>query len=135
MKMQFLSSTIPALMIAWSTMSLTALAQGPLPARYTPARPTISPYFAYSAINTTGLPNYYTYVQPFQQTQYTTAARRDLVAPNSYDSRVSLTERSIEELLDRRLSQRLTTGGGAPATAATFQNYSHFYPRPTAGRR
>ena len=107
------------------------------PSHYVPARPTISPYFAYSAINTTGLPNYYTYIQPLQQqTQLALAAQADPRQTLGYDNRIAFTERSLGEALDRQLRQRSTTGAGAPATAATFQDYGHFYPSmPKGGRR
>ena len=114
-----------------------AFAQGTLPSHYIPVRPTISPYFAYSAINTTGLPNYYTYIQPLQQQALIGQRVQQQIRASSStaDNRVTLNERTFGEMLDRHLQQRLTTGGGAPATAATYQNYSHYYQRPGSGRR
>ena len=105
------------------------------PSHFVPARPTISPYFAYSAVNTTGLPNYYTYIQPLQQHTQIAAAFTDPRVSLGYENRAVLTERSIAELLDRQLRQRVTTGGGAPSTAATFQTYSHYYPTANPVRR
>ncbi len=135
MKLRYL--LLPSLILL-SLLLDNAHGQGRLPSQYVPARPTISPYFAYSAINTTGLPNYYTYIQPLQQqSQLGYLALPASRAPLAYDGRMTLTESSLSELLDRQLRQRLTTGGGAPATASTFQNYSHFYPSlaPSPGRR
>jgi hypothetical protein len=103
------------------------------PAHYYPVRPPISPYFAYSAINTTGLPNYYTYIRPAQQqAQYAMMAEQ--ANRMSAATRVVLTEQSVGEMVQRQLMERQTTGYGAPAVAATFQDLSHFYPTTSQAR-
>ena len=42
-------------------------AQAQRPAHYYPSRPTFSPYLLYNQVNLTGIPNYYTFVQPATQ--------------------------------------------------------------------
>jgi hypothetical protein len=105
-----------------------------LPAHYYPVKPPMSPYFAYSAFNTTGLPNYYTYVRPaLQEQQYMRMAEQASRAA-MVSSRIVLSEQAVGEIVQRTLMERQTTGYGAPAVAATFQDLSNFYPRAAPAR-
>jgi hypothetical protein len=106
--------------------SATAWAQRP--AHYYPLHAPLSPYLYYSAINTTGLPNYYTYIRPAQRFQsYLERRPTDLAR---LETRVRLDESRVAEMIQRHLEVRETTGLGAPATPATFMDYSHYFSRP-----
>jgi hypothetical protein len=103
------------------------------PAHYYPLRQPISPYLFYSAINTTGLPNYYTYVQP--RLQFQTFLERTRLLTGRFDDRNRLGEIRLSPTPPTRvLEVRETTGYGAPALPGTFMEYSHYY-SITPGRR
>jgi hypothetical protein len=114
--------------------SATVVSAQQRPARYTPARPTISPYLNLLRRDTGPVPNYFTLVRPeFQQR----AINQQQQAINELQRQDLLNqEQSLQQLQDSALrlrdpSMRSTgTGGG-------FMNFSHYYtsPRPTIGRR
>lgn len=111
----------------------SGVAMAQRPAHYVPVKPPISPYFMYSEINTTGLPNYYTYLLPAQQ-------YRNFVSktdPNfaRFEERITLAGDRVEQLIERQLELRQTTGVGAPAAPATFMELSHFYNKPVGRKR
>lgn len=114
-------------------LGLSSEASAQRPAHYRPIRPPFSRYFGYSAFNTTGIPNYYLYVRPAQQydaLQYQTFLEHE--RPETFEaagSRTTLDENRVRDIFDRQLELRGTTGVGAPAQAASYQNYSHFYPK------
>ena len=89
--------------------------------RYTPQRPTISPYLNLLRNDNGILPNYYSLVRP-------------QLSQQSFDNRILSTSRSQARAV-RRLSElsELATAGQT-GTASTFgnishfQNRSHFYP-------
>ena len=101
------------------------------PAHYYPARPTFSTYLLYRQINTTGIPNYYSYVRP--ETQYRDYLSRSQARSNSSRQTLSV-EGEVSRILDSQLRQRASTGIGQPSIPARFNDTSHFY-APTRPRR
>jgi hypothetical protein len=107
--------------------SSVASAQYPQQPRYTPARPTVSPYLNLLRRDAGPVPNYYSLVRPQLQQQ----AINQQVSTNLLQQ-----EQNIGQLQDATLrlkasSMRATgTGGG-------FMNFSHYYntTRPAIGRR
>jgi hypothetical protein len=99
---------------------------------YSPVRPPISPYLYYSAINTTGLPNYFTYVRPAIQFQAFTQRR---AFDARLETRVRMDDERVTGIVERQLRLRETTGLGAPAVAGTFMDFSHYYPPSGVVRR
>jgi hypothetical protein len=132
---QFQFRVVASTLFLLFASSASAWAQYPRPSHYYPARPPISPYFGYAQINTTGIPNYYTYVRPAQEQAalYTRTYSRN----NAFYTppRTGVNESLIADMVVDRLNVRETTGIGAPSTAATFQDRMHFYPAPVTGRR
>lgn len=120
--------SILAAVLAAMLMSLsvsTAAAQQP--AHFYPARPKFSNYLLYQQFNATGIPNYYTFVQPAERFQ---RALSQAEAPRQR-AQVPLTlEQEVAAVLDAQLSQRLTTGVGRPAVPAQFNQTSHYYRIP-----
>lgn len=103
------------------------------PNHFTPARQTFSPYLLYNQVNSTGIPNYYTYVQP--ATQF-----RDFVNQIPPETRRAprqplVNERAVARILDQQLRERATTGIGAASVPASFGNRSHYYTAPRRARR
>ena len=99
---------------------------------YQPARPTFSPYFSYFQVNTTGLPNYQTFIAPerriraqFQQEQ----ARIRSVEQTGIRLQRDVTRLAVGGLV------RQTDATRRVVPAATFLNYSGFYPQQQAARR
>ncbi|MGE0756004.1 MAG: hypothetical protein AB7F89_19980 [Pirellulaceae bacterium] len=106
---------------------------GQRPAHYAPSRPVLSPYFFYSAINTTGLPNYYTYVRP--AIQFEAFLQRSNVMAGRADTRSRLTDGEVTSIVERQLRLRETTGAGAPALPGNYMDLSHFYGTSATGTR
>lgn len=127
-KIQLVSFGVVALLMA--AMAEESHAQRP--AHFYPARPTFSSYLLYRQFNGTGIPNYYQYVRP-------ETAFRDYVTRNPpilSDRRQTLTvEDRVDQVLDSKLRQRLTTGIGSPSVPGQFNNTGHFYQRPAPRRR
>jgi len=97
------------------------------PAHYYPARPKFSNFLLYQQFNATGIPNYYTFVQPAQQYEQVLSRART----SQLRTRVPLTvEQEVAAALDAQLKQRLSTGIGRPAIPAQFNETSHFYQIP-----
>jgi hypothetical protein len=120
-------------LVAGSVMAMAASqAQAQRPAHYYPARPTFSPYFLYRQVNTTGIPNYYSFVEPAKQyrdfmvRRPTTARRTESLIGDS---------KTVARLIERELRERPSTGIGAAAVPARYGDYGHFYSTPTPGRR
>ncbi|MCX7396074.1 MAG: hypothetical protein NT138_00175 [Planctomycetales bacterium] len=84
--------------------------------RYTPQRPTISPYLNLLRNDNGSLPNYFSLVRP-QQNQ------RNL--DNQILSTTRSQARQVQELNDLAAGG---TSGGATGSAGTYRNLSHFYP-------
>lgn len=105
-------------------------AQAQRPTHYYPARPTFSPYLLYGQLNTTGVPNYYSYVRP--SVQFRDYLQRP--APQGDPRTQVLTQDRLETALENQLRQRPTTGIGQPNVPARFMESSHFYPQPTYRR-
>ncbi len=108
-------------------------AQAQRPAHYYPSRPTFSPYLLYRQLNLTGIPNYYSYVQP--ATQYRDFLIRGQTRPAAARRESLIGAREIANMVERRLEQRPSTGIGAPAIPARYGDYSHYYNAPAAGAR
>ena len=89
---------------------------------YSPARPTLSPYFGFFQVNTTPLPNYQALVRPRQDIERT--FQREGVRINRLERQIQLRDTSGTRDLLRLLPQDT----GAPARAATFMNVNDFYP-------
>ncbi len=102
------------------------------PAHYYPARPTFSTYLLYRQLNSTGIPNYYSYVRP--ATQYRDFLTRSEARDNSSRQTLSL-EGEVARVLDSQLRQRATTGIGQPSVPARFNDTTHFYTQPATRRR
>ncbi len=89
--------------------------------RYTPQRPTISPYLNLLRNDSGPLPNYYSLVRPQLNQQ-------------SFDNRILSTTRA-QELQVRKLNEVTdaaaagpTGTGGTFGNLSQFRNRSHFYP-------
>ena len=105
---------------------------------YYPSRPTLSPYFGYFQVNTTGLPNYQAIVRPQFQLdrgfqQISSGVRREGERINTLERQVRL--RTSTDADAGTLVRQRTAGPVAPARAGTFMNYSSFYPNQTPLRR
>lgn len=133
MSIQTLRRAFFAAVIAVASFGYEQAAMAQSSAQYIPPRPAISPYFAYSAVNTTGLPNYYTYIRPAQQAR--TFFEKEQANRARDEARLILDERRLDDLSQRRVDQRSTTGTGTTAVAGAFQQYSHYYPNPAVVRR
>ena len=97
--------------------SSQAMSQSPQrPSRYTPSRPTISPWLYLPRGGTGGLPSYYAWVRPQFDMQ-----RREQFVDNEI--------RYVEGQMLRQPQK----GTGSPSTAATYFNYGHFYPQSAGG--
>ena len=106
------------------------------PAHYFPLHQPLSPYLYYSAINTTGLPNYYTYIRP--QTQFRAFLERRVsenLRGGETGGRIRLDENRVAEIVARQLEVRETTGLGATALHGTYMDYSHYFSQPATRRR
>jgi hypothetical protein len=95
-------------------------------ARYTPARPTISPYLNLLRPDDAILPNYYTFVRPELQTE-TVRAQQALVN-RQQQSMLFQQQNEIDQVvggstLRTRVAQVRPTG-----TASGFMNTSHYFP-------
>lgn len=91
--------------------------------RYTPSRPTLSPYLNLTTPNRGVLPNYFSLVRPLQ-------------TQRSIDTRLTAAAQAQARTI-RNLSQ-LTAAPPASqgtGTASVYRQYSHFYPRLSGGRR
>jgi len=108
------SLTCISLGIVLFLQSRTALGQS-IP-RYTPQRPTISPYLNLLRTDNGVMPNYYSLVRPQLDQQ-------------SFDNRVLLSERSQARAIRQlsEISDAATTG--QTGTGSTFRNLSHFQNR------
>jgi hypothetical protein len=125
----------------WLALALATVLMGPVnqawsqprATSYRPGTPPISPYFGYSQVNTTGLPNYYAYVRPQEQLR-SLAQNESLTATQQTPALTS--EKLQLQVVERLLQMRPSTGIGAEQRAGTFMNYSHYYTVPSqTGRR
>jgi hypothetical protein len=87
----------------------------------TNTRPTFSPYLYLSRGSVGGVPAYQAWVQPRLE----------------YQQRVNQVNRELDYLEQQAATPNLGPSGiGKPSSAATYMNYSHFYPQAQApGRR
>lgn len=96
-------------------LSPVASAQGPRGARYQPARPTVSPYLDLFRLNTSPLPNYYTYVRPFQEQQ-------------AFNQQTTAALQQVRQGFQQSQALRQEDQTFAPTgTGATFRNFLHYY--------
>ncbi len=105
-----------ALAFLFGSTSVTH-AQGNRPSRYTPSRPTVSPYLNLLNTNQGPLPNYYTYVRPqLQQNrinqEQSTALRQQQMELNKLEG----------GMMKFRQSETRPTG-----TGATFMNHGRYF--------
>ena len=99
-------------------------ADGQEKTRYSPERPTVSPYLNLLRNDTGPLPNYYSLVRPQLNQQ---------AFDNGIVSAARLQSLSIQKIED--VAQMRSTG--PTGTGSVFRNLSHFYPakRPISARR
>jgi hypothetical protein len=90
--------------------------------RYTPSRPTVSPYFGFFQFNTSPLPNYWAFVRPEQEMM--SFAEREEQRIDRLERTIRLRESDEKRSLLRDDPDEL----GAPARAATYQDLRGFYP-------
>lgn len=110
---------VTVLVLTCLMLTNSADAQGRRPRRgaYVPSRPTISPYLYLSRGNTGGLPSYYAWVRPQIE----------------YQQQQQFVERELR-YLEGEATRPQVPVVGRPSTAATYMNYSHFYPQLAPGR-
>ncbi len=103
------------------------------PARYTPARPTVSPYLNLLRRDTGPVPNYYTLVRPqFQQM----AINQQQQVINEFQGQELLNQQqTLQQVQDSNLRLRTPTMRST-GTGGGFMNFSHYYSsRPAIGGR
>jgi hypothetical protein len=107
---------------------------------YRPSKPVLSPYFNYSRRDTASLPAYFAFVRPQQdEMAYKSYVRSEFRRENR---RLSDLSRQIQL---RQQAGNVTPGPGLqlrfqsaeiePSRAASFLDYSGYYPPPPAPRR
>lgn len=106
---------------------------GPSQSRYMPARPTISPYLFLSRGTVGGVPSYYAWVRPrIELERQMNQVNQQL---NFLDRQILL-EQQMNQVQQGQLDVTTYRAVGQPSTAATFMNFSHFFPAQNApGRR
>lgn len=117
-----------------SAVTVEAYAQGgPQQSRFVPARPTISPYLYLSRGTVGGVPAYYAWVRPrFELERQMNQVNQQL----NFLDRQLLVEQQVNQAQQGQLEGQQYRAVGSPSTAATFMNFSHFFPAQTApGRR
>ena len=107
-------------------------AQAQRPAHYYPARQPFSQYLLYRQVNSTGIPNYYSFVRPATQFRDFVSRSRPETARRQT---VNAVGNEVRDVLQSQLRQRPTTGIGQPAIPATYGETLQFYARPLRGRR
>ncbi|MEQ9408766.1 MAG: hypothetical protein RIK87_13610 [Fuerstiella sp.] len=85
--------------------------------RYSPQRPTVSPYLNLLRNNTGPLPNYYSLVRP-------------QLDQRSFDNRISSVTRSQGIAVQRLSSLSASRQSDVTGSGSGFNNYSHFYRMP-----
>lgn len=86
------------------------------PPRYTPSRPTVSPYLNLLRNDNGTMPNYYSLVRPQLDQQ-------------AFDRQATQNSR-MNSIAIRKLESLSTNPTGAPTgSGSTFNNLSHYYPR------
>jgi hypothetical protein len=115
-----------------SAVAAEAFAQGgPTQSRYVPARPTISPYLYLSRGTVGGVPAYYAWVRPqFELERQMNNVNQQL---NFLDRQIMI-EQQVNQVQQGQLDKRYQAVG-SPSSAATFMNYSHFFPMQNQGIR
>lgn len=115
-----------------SAVAVEAYAQGgPSQSRFVPARPTISPYLYLSRGTVGGVPSYYAWVRPrFELERQMNQVNQQL---NFLDRQILL-EQQMNQVQQGQLDAKYQAVG-SPSTAATFMNFSHFYPTQGAAVR
>lgn len=104
------------------------------PTRYRPSRPTISPYMDYFRRDSGILPRYQTFIEPGRRRRAT--ARSVQGELGQLRGRNEAQGAELEQLRQMQANQRFRPGG-APVqrtAAASYQNFSHFYPRKSRAR-
>ena len=99
---------------------------------YQPSRPTFSPYFSYFQVNTTGLPDYQTFIQPQRQ------LRAQIQREQNRLRSVERTQLSLQREATRlRLGSMIREDPNARRVvpAARFLNYSGFFPDQNSVRQ
>jgi hypothetical protein len=98
------------------------LAQPPVgqapPARYEPARPTVSPYLNLLRRDIGPIPNYHTLVRPQLQQREHQQRQQIVNAQRQGDIRT----------LNRRVLELTEPSVAATGAGGGFRNYSHYYP-------
>ena len=113
--MRFLHTGLLILTVLTSLPTIASAQDVP---RYSPQRPTISPYLNLTRNGRGSLPNYYSLVRPQLNQQ-------------SFDRQAAATARSQALAIQSLKSVPLTQVSGPTGTGSVYQNYSHFYPART----
>jgi hypothetical protein len=87
------------------------------PARYQPSRPTVSPYLNLLRTDRGPLPNYYTFVRPQLEQQWTNQQLQAGIVQN----------RTNLQALGQQVGQIQAATMQPTGTGASFMNYSHYY--------
>lgn len=115
---------IAAALTAW-LIGLTgvAAAEG-RSSRYSPSRPTVSPYLNLTRRDTGALPNYYALVRPQVEQR----------AINQQQQSLNLRQQKSMQGLAREVTKLAEPEVRSTGTGAGFANLSHFFPAATASR-
>lgn len=110
-------------------------AYGQRPSRYTPSRPTVSPYFNLFRTNTGGLPNYQMFYQRDEQLRSTLRRQQRQLGTLQQEFQ-GTTAPPATGMMAGRASQTMRRGATrARARAAKFMDYSQFFPNAGSVRR
>jgi hypothetical protein len=123
--------------ISTSSLILAAVALSPLiagaqgrPQRYTPSRPTVSPYVNLLRRDAGPVTNYYTLVRPQQQQQ---AINQQQQSVNLQQQSLLQTQQQGLRTVQEGLLQIRQPAVNPTGTGGGFMNFSHFYSFGGAG--
>ena len=107
--------------------------------RYTPSRPTISPYINLLRENLTGVPDDLLFYERDQRVRSTIERQQRAIqnqqrAIQGVEQGLRVGDSALEDLVTGR-RQIMLPSGSREARAATFLSYSRFYPRSGTARK
>jgi len=106
------------LTLGWASIATAQTRTG----RYTPKRPTVSPYLNLTRRDTGALPNYYALVRPQLEQQ----------ALNQQQQATNLRQQQAVQGVQKQVTQLNEPNVRSTGTGAGFSNLSHYFPTPTA---